>query len=263
MALLFPLLCYFIVKGVTEKNITMPPHFLPDSVITEVVDGKKVSKTIYHQLNDFTLTNQNGEQVSLNQLKGKIIVANFFFTHCPTICPRLTTNMHWLETSITNAQRVGDKTPDFIHYLSFSIDPERDSVHQLKKWADRFQVNPELWWLLTGDKKTIYDMAVKEMKVPAEDGGLVDSNFIHTDRFILIDGNRQVRGYYNGLDTIELKRLSKDAIMLSLEKQPGRKSFLAGKIPVIAVAFGIVIAAVGLLVYNLRKRRKNVKAGNY
>lgn len=254
LAVLVPLVSYFIVKRSSESAIQMPRHYLPDSVITSVKDGKQFSDTAWHKLSDFSLKNQQGQTVSWKELAGKIVVADFFFTHCPTICPRLTSNMKLLEESITNAQKVGDKTPDFLHFLSFSIDPERDSVPQIKKWADRFQVDPEQWWLLTGDKKTIYDMAINEMKIGLVDGTGIDTNFIHTDHFVLIDANRNVRGYYHGLDTMALRQISNDIILLSLERDPKKKSFLAGKLQLLAVVFLIAIVAVGIFLFIFRKK---------
>jgi protein SCO1 len=258
IALVVPVLCYFVVKAFSDKAITMPRHYLPDSTINKKVKGKIVEDTVWHKLPDFSLTNQMGQKVSWDDLKGKVVVADFFFTHCPTICPRLTTNMRWLQQSINNAQRVGDKTPDFLHFLSFSIDPERDSVPRLKQWADRFQVNPEQWWLLTGPKKEIYDMAINEMKIGVVDGQGVDTNFIHTDHFVLIDSNRHVRGYYHGLDTTELRQLSNDIIFLTMEKDPNRKFFLAGKLELILIVFVAAVAGVALLLYFIRKKEKDV-----
>lgn len=257
LALVVPVVCYFIVKALSDSAITMPRHYLPDSTVAKKVKGKLVADTAWHTLPDFSLTNQLGEKVSWDKLKGKVVVADFFFTHCPTICPRLTTNMRWLQQSINNAQRVGDKTPSWLHFLSFSIDPERDSVPRLKQWADRFQVNPEQWWLLTGDKKKIYDMAINEMKIGLVDGQGVDTNFIHTDHFVLIDSNRHVRGYYHGLDSAELRQLSNDIIFLTMEKDPNRKFFLSGKLELILVAFVAAIAGVALLLYFIRKKEKD------
>lgn len=254
LAVLVPLLCYFIVKGYSDSAIHMPRHYLADSITTKTEKGKKVSDTAWHKLPEFSLTNQQGDTVSWSSLKGKVVVADFFFTHCPTICPRLTSNMRWLQQSINNSQRVGDKTPDFLHFLSFSIDPERDSVPRLKQWADRFQVNPDQWWLLTGPKKEIYDMAINEMKIGVVDGQGVDTNFIHTDHFVLIDSNRHVRGYYHGLDSASLRQLSNDIILLTMEKDPTRKSFLAGKLQLIAVVFLIAILSVGVLLIIIRKK---------
>lgn len=258
LAAIIPLVCYFIVKKYSDTAIVMPRHYFPDSIIDKTEKGKLVSDTVWHTLPDVHLINQLGDSVRLKELKGKVIVADFFFTHCPSICPPMTVNMKRLQQSITNARRVGDKTPDFLHFLSFSIDPERDSVERLKYWADRFQINPEQWWLLTGDKKTIYDLAIEDIKLPTVDGEGVDTSFIHTPKFVLIDTNYHVRGYYNGLDTADLAKLSNDIILLTMEKDPKRKSFLAGKLQIIAVAFLSAIIGVGLLLYFIQKRKKNV-----
>jgi protein SCO1/2 len=89
----------------------------------------------------------------------------------------------------------------YVRFLSFSVDPERDSPDVLKKYADKYAVNHDTWWFLTGDKKKIYDFAFNELKLGLQDGKGIDSNFIHTQKFVLIDKNRNVRGYYNGLDS--------------------------------------------------------------
>lgn len=257
IAVFIPLLGYFIIKGSSDSAIHMPRHYLSDSVTTRIVKGKRVADTSWHQLPDFSLVNQQGDSVSWQGLKGKVVIADFFFTHCPTICPRLTTNMRWLQQSITNAKRVGDKTPEFVHFLSFSIDPERDSVPRLKQWADRFQVDPDQWWLITGDKRSIYGMAIDEMKIGLVDGKGIDTNFIHTDHFVLIDSNRHVRGYYHGLDSASLQQLSNDIILLSMEKDPNRKSLFAGKLTIMAVAFLTAVFGAAVLLFILRKKRKD------
>lgn len=254
LAVLLPLVSYFIVKRKSETALVMPRHYLPDSLITITKKGKEITDTVWHQVGDFALTNQTGQRVTWDSLKGKIIIADFFFTHCPTICPRLTRNMKRLAASINNGNRVGDQSNKLVHFLSFSIDPERDSVERLKYWADKYQINPEQWWLLTGDKKMIYNLIIHEMKIPVEDGMGVDTNFMHTDHFVLIDSNRYVRGYYHGLDSVSLASLSQDLVLLTLEKDPKEKSFLEGKLQLIAVVFLLTMVGVGLLLYFIRKK---------
>jgi len=256
LALLLPLISYFIVKRQSEKTVIMPRHYLPDSTITKTIRGKKETDTVWHTLADFRLFNQMGQWITWNDLKGKIVIADFFFTRCPTICPALTRNMKRLQESINNGQKVGDQTNKLVHFLSFSIDPNRDSVQRLKFWADKYQINPEKWWLLSGDKKTIYTMITEEMKIPFTDGEGVDTSFLHTDHFVLIDSNRHVRGYYHGLDSTSLAQLSEDIVMLTLEKSPNEKSFLAGKLQLIAVVFLLTILGVGLFLFFFRKNRK-------
>lgn len=255
LAILLPLIAYLIVKKKSEKAVIMPRHYLFDSVETKIKKGKRVSDTVWHRLKDFRLVNQENRPVSWDSLKGKIVVADFFFTRCPTICPGLTRNMKRLAESIHSGAKVGDKTNKRVHFLSFSIDPERDSVERLKYWADRFQVNPENWWLLTGDKSVIYDFILNELKIGVDDGAGIDTNFLHTDHFVMIDSNRYVRGYYHGLDSASLAKLSADLVLLTMEKGHKEKSFLAGKLELIAIVFLLAIFGVGLLFYFLRKNK--------
>lgn len=254
IAALVPLISYFIVKNKSDKAIHMPGHYNYDTVLNNVKKGKQNTDTVWHKLGDFSLKDQYGHTMNWDKLKGKIVIADFFFTHCPSICPPMTRNMKLLQESITSGKRVGDRINHKIHFLSFSVDPERDSVERLKYWQDRFQINPEQWSLLTGEKKQIYDMA-QQMLVGVTDGHGIDTSFVHSEMFVLVDTFRHVRGYYNGLDSIDLRDLSHDVIMLTMEKDPNNRSFLEGKLGVIAVSMLIAIIAVGLLIFILQKQK--------
>lgn len=254
IALIVPLVSYFIVENNSHDAIQMPRHYFADSVYESTKRGKKITDTAWHQLPSFSLLNQEGKMVNWDSLDGKIIIADFFFTRCPTICPGMTQNMKRLAESIHNGQRVGDRTNHEIHFISFSIDPERDSLERLRYWANRFQINPETWWLLTGEKKFIYDLAINEMKLGLVDGENVDTNFVHSDKFVLIDGQRQVRGYYSGLDPDALARLQRDVVLLTLEKNPKARSFFEGKLTVMAVSFLLAIVGVFILMWVLKRK---------
>jgi protein SCO1/2 len=131
----------------------------------------------------------------------------------------MTKNMARLQQSFSHynqGRRVIDSS--IVRFVSFSIDPERDSVAALKKYADRFGVDHDTWWFLTGRKKDIYDFSINEMKLGLTDGEGVDTSFIHTQKFVLLDKNFLVRGYYNGLDTTSLAKLAEDVGLLMLEK---------------------------------------------
>ncbi len=260
LALIVPLGAYFLVKKLSKTAVVLPPRFYADSVVTKKENGKIITDTVWHQLPEISLTNQLGEKVGWKDMMkdslGKIIVADFFFTHCPTICPSLTMNMKRLQDGLKKSQKVGDLTADYVQFLSFSIDPERDSVAALKKWADRFQINPVNWWLLTGDKKEIYDLCINEMKLGLVDGLGVDTSFIHTDRFVLIDKDRVIRGYYRGLDSASILKLSEDIVLLSLEKNKKDRSFFEGKLELIAIIFLLTILGLGLFLTALRWKRK-------
>lgn len=261
LAAILPLLCYFVVKRYSDEAVIMPRHYLDDSVTTVTVRGKQQLDTVWHTLPEFNLTNQLGQPVSWDSMRGKIVVADFFFTHCPSICPPMTYNMRNLQQAVNNGKRVGDRTNKQVHFLSFSIDPERDTVERLKYWADRFQIDPEQWWLLTGNKKAIYDMAIHEMRLFTKDGEGMDTSFIHSERFVLIDSSRHIRGYYDGLDSMSLKKLANDLVLLTLEKDPTKKGFLAGKLQLIAVVVLIAMIAVGMFLFIFSKKKNNVNPG--
>lgn len=254
LAALVPLVSYFIVKNKSDKIIHMPGHYGYDTVINTVKRGKQVTDTQWRALSDFSLKNQYGHTINWDKLKGKIVIADFFFTHCPSICPPMTRNMQMLQENIHNGKRVGDRTNHSIHFLSFSVDPERDSVERLKYWQDRFQINPEEWDLLTGEKKQIYGMA-QQMLIGVTDGHGIDTDFVHSEMFVLIDTFRHIRGYYSGLDSADLRQLSRDVIMLTMEKDPNKRSFFEGKLTLIAIVMLVAIIAVGFFIFILQKQK--------
>lgn len=220
VSLVLPLLCYFILKIASEKAVILPPHFIYDSVIVKQEKGKIKMDTIWHKIQNFTLLNQLGDTVQLSDIRGKILVMDFFFTRCAGICPILTNNMQKLQYSFLKGGNTRQKvdTP-IVQFISFSIDPAHDSVTTLKNYADRFNVNHNNWWLLTGNKNTIYDYAFEQLKVDKFSEEPISPVFIHTSRFILIDKNLQIRGYYNGLDSTSIASLARDIGLLTLEKQ--------------------------------------------
>ncbi len=228
LVILIPVASYFIVKHYSEQAVVMPRRFYSDSINTYVKDGKEYTDTVWHQVDNISLTNQLGNKVSLSDVHNKVIVADFFFTHCPSICPTLTRNMKKLQDGLKLKDRTQNIDTNFVQFLSLSVDPERDSVPVLKKYADKFGVNHDMWWMLTGPKKTIYDFALNEIKLPLQDGENVDSNFIHTSRFVLIDKDRVIRGYYDGTDSVAVNNLARDLILIMLEKDRKKKPNLFG-----------------------------------
>lgn len=224
IALILPVLSYLIIKKVSEDAVIMPKRYYLDTVLTNTSDGKTTTDTVWHKSANITLQNQLGDTINLYDIKNKVIVADFFFTRCPSICPQMTANMAKLQQSfshLTENRRVIDSS--IVKFLSFSIDPERDSVAALKKYADKFGVNHDNWWMLTGDKRKIYEFALNEMKLGLVDGEGVDTAFIHTQKFVLMDKDYVVRGYYNGLDTTSLSLLARDIGLLMLEKDKKKK----------------------------------------
>lgn len=217
MAILVPLAGYLIVDHYGKNVVHVPPYLIAERVDSVVKDGKTTYDTVYHQVKNFTLTNQLGEKVNLDDFKNRILVVDFFFTSCPTICPTLTTNLKMV-------QEAYNKHDTLIQILSLSVDPERDTVEKLKTYADKHNIDPKNWFLLTGDKKEIYDLARYEFFVNAVQGNGGPDDFIHTEKFVVIDKDRYIRGYYNGLDTNEVRRMVNDIAVLHIakdKKKPG------------------------------------------
>lgn len=261
LAIMVPVLCYLAVKYASERAVVMPKRYYIDDVVENEVDGKKVSDTLWHRTENFRLVNQLGDSVELYDIHNKIIIADFFFTRCPSICPTLTRNMQKLQASFAR-QREASKIIDssVVHFLSFSVDPERDSVQALKNYADRFNANHDNWWFLTGDKKQIYDFALNEMKLGLVDGEGVDRDFIHTPKFVLLDKHYLVRGYYNGLDTASLAQLSRDVGLLMLEKDKQAPNTVFAEIVSLAWLWLIVVFLIIVFILYLRRRRKITEA---
>ena len=229
MAVVLPVVCYFIVDFYQEGAVDMPRRYYADTVLTRIENGKEMTDTVWHKVANIELVNQLGDTVSLDELPGKVMVMNFFFTRCPSICPTLTLNMKRLQSSLRLKDVTRKIDTSFVQFLSLSVDPVRDSAVQLKKFADRYGVNHDVWWMLTGDRKTIYDFALNEVKLSAVDGEGVDSNFIHTEKFVLLDKDRVVRGYYNGLDSMAMADLAGDIIKITIEKDKKKKRNLFRK----------------------------------
>ncbi|MFT3909500.1 MAG: SCO family protein [Ferruginibacter sp.] len=247
LAILLPLTGYWIVKYYSKDAVHMPHHYFYDRVATNEKSGKTTTDTIWHQVKNISFTNQLGKKVSLDDLRGKILVIDFFFSRCPTICPGLARNMKKLQDSFV-------KNDSIVQFISISVDPEHDSVTQLRKFADRYNVNHDTWWFVTGDKKEIYDFALNEVKASIADTN-VDTAFIHTTNFFLLDSNRIVRGWYDGFDSVKQQQLVEDIPTLMLERDKKSPSILREFIPYLPVIF-IGIGMVILLIAILEKVKK-------
>jgi len=219
---LLPLASYLFVSNLSKDAIKMPRRYFYDTVLVKQEKGKYVNDTVWHKVKPFTFKNQFGKEVGLEDWGGKIIIADFFFTSCPSICPKLTRNMKKLQTAFK-------KTDSLVRFVSFTVDPMRDSVQALKAYGDKFGIDHDTWFLLTGEKKDLYDIALNEFKANIASNGNIDTGFIHTDRFFLLDRDRVVRGWYNGLDSTNLDKLIKDVVLLNMERDKKKKRNLFRK----------------------------------
>ena len=182
------------------------PIYNPSMVNPELVDSTIQYISKYHTIADFSFTNQNGKTITQKDYEGKIYVADFFFTTCGSICPKMTTNLVEVQKAFINNPKV--------MLLSHTVFPEIDSVSVLKKYAINNGVIDSKWNLVTGDKKQIYAMARKsylavKLGKPEE---LYD--MVHTENFVLVDSKRRVRGFYDGTKKEDIARLIEDITFL-------------------------------------------------
>lgn len=171
---------------------------------TRVIDGK--TDTLYHQVPPFKFLNQDSVWVSEKDMAGKIYITDFFFTTCPTICPKMKTQL------VRLYERYADN--DQIRILSHSIDPEFDRPHVLKQYANRLQVKAPRWNMVTGDKQAIYTLGEKSYMVTAQEDKNEVGGFVHSGAFILVDKQRHIRGIYDGTKEEEVNHLIEDLEIL-------------------------------------------------
>jgi protein SCO1/2 len=192
-----------VQKDIAEK----PEVYTPASLI----DKSLVDPTLHHVsgehfVGDFSFTDQNGMTVNQSVTEGKIYVADYFFTTCGGICPAMTKQMERVQAAFVD-------NPDVV-ILSHTVWPERDSVPVMKAYAEEHGAVDGKWFFLTGEKDDLYSLARKSYFVlkPAAVKGKGDgeSDFIHTNQFVLVDKNRRIRGYYKGTEFAEVSRLIKD-----------------------------------------------------
>lgn len=259
IALALPVFSYLWLKSASENAVIMPRHYLLDSVIESVVDGKQVSDSIWHTTKDIRLVNQMGDSVNLYDQAGKIIILDLFFTNCGSICPRLTNNMSQLQHSFSRGGDVRKKIDtSIVHFMSISVDPERDSVPVLRNYMNKMGLASDNWWLLTGSKDSIYKFVFEELKVDKFSEEPISPNFVHTSRFMLIDKKMQIRGYYGGLDSASLLKLARDVGYLMLEKDRTKKSKVFQDIVDLSWLWLVIAVSVAGFVYYFSSiRQKN------
>lgn len=188
MAILSAVILYLFNTALTPKKFLK--IYSPADVSPELVDTTIQYVSRNHKIADFSFTNQNGKTITQNDYKGKIYVADFFFTTCPTICPIMTDNLTWLQEQIKNDPKV--------MILSHSVTPDIDSVPVLKAYAEKKGAIDGKWNMVTGKKEDIYYIARKSYLAVKTTSSKDLYDMVHTENFILVDGKGRIRGFYNG-----------------------------------------------------------------
>ena len=182
------------------------PIYQPSQINPALVDPSLLSEDD-HRISDFTLINQLGDTVSLSDVDGSVLIVDFFFTRCATICPLLTSNL----------KLIHDRLPDGVRILSHSVTPIADSVSVLSSYADKYDANPSLWWFLTGSKDEIYKLARKSYFACLDEGDGGYQDFVHTENVVLVDTQGRLRGFYDGTKEEDISQLYLDLRSLMKE----------------------------------------------
>ena len=204
LLILSAVIIYFMYDALRPQRRL--PIYQPNMVNQELVDSSLFDRKKYHTIADFALTNQNGRTITQADYSGKIYIADFFFTTCPSICPIMTKNMARIQGSILD--------DDEVLLLSHSVPPDIDSVAQLKRYALEKGVLDHKWNLVTGDKKQIYELARKSYLAVKTDGDGGPYDMIHTENFILVDKEKRIRGFYDGTRPEDIEKLMDDLHVL-------------------------------------------------
>lgn len=188
---------YLIIRPADELPIYHPKQINPRLVDKDVwlAEGE-------HRISDFALIDQRGDTITRASIAGRIIVADFFFTTCPTICPKMTKNLERVQQAYTGDRR--------LVILSHSVTPEMDSVPVLAAYAELHGADPRQWHLLTGDRKQIYALARRSYFACLDEGDGGFQDFVHTENIVLVDTQGRLRGFYDGTNSKETDDLIRD-----------------------------------------------------
>lgn len=201
---------------ITGKNHFNPLPILGNYRIdTVMVDGKPKTDTVYHTIPDFSLVSQEGKTITQNEIKGKVYVVDFFFASCPSFCPRMNSG---LKTVYDKYKKVND----FL-IVSFDIDPDKDSVPVLAKYAKSYDADPNRWLFLRGDKQQIHDLSMSYLMIPPDTIKDVKQDIQHSPYYVLVDKERHIRGIYDSTNPVMIDSLQGDITYLLKEYRKKNK----------------------------------------
>ncbi len=268
-----PLGGFYFTKKFTSDNVKMPVRYYYDGVNDAEVDGKKMNDTLWHKVKNFSIVNQYGDTTTLDSLKGKVLIINFFFTHCTTICPTLTRNLKKVQSAI-----VGDSG---IHMISITVDPKRDSAKVLRNYALKNDIKHDNWWLCKIVNDTLENVMMKEFKSGFQNDSVIE--IIHSPEVYILDKKRILRGkriqteytpeevvdnkvvkaafnpdnpsgkrFYDGKDTADLLKMIEDAGLVKMEKAQ------KGKPPIFLLITSLVIMGLIFLWLTFMNKKKAI-----
>jgi protein SCO1/2 len=196
LLMILPVGVIIFISNFGKNRFKLPVYFAEDSVTTK---GGQYKVTQAYTVPDFNLIDNEGNSINQKQLRGYIYVADFFFTRCGSICPKMS-------TQLTRVQEEFYKDTT-VKIISFTVDPKNDTVEVLNKYAEEYGAIKGKWRFVTGTKDSIYALAQKGYFITAMEDTAHPVDFIHSDKLVLVDKNGWIRGYYNGTDLKEVDKL--------------------------------------------------------
>ena len=187
----------------TDEKTKALPYIGNYDLEYKLVDGKEVVDTVYPTISYFSFYNEDSIRVSSKDLKGKIWIADFFFTTCSTICPRMTSQMKRLNS-------MTEDISEHLQFISFSINPKYDGPSQLKKYKAHHGIKAKNWVFLTGDEEETHRIGIEEFRIFAGQDDLAEDGYAHSEAFTLVDKEGYVRGVYNIQDPKQVDQMNKD-----------------------------------------------------
>lgn len=164
----------------------------------------------YGAVGEFAFTERSGERFECAVLHGKVWIANFIFTSCPSVCPRLSATMAKLQRDLAQTR---------VQLVSFTVDPERDTPEKLREYAKQFEADPQRWAFLTGEKETIHKFIQDNFHLAvgdaADKANVLAMDITHSGRFVLVDREGKIRGFYDAEDPAAVERLRAKAVALA------------------------------------------------
>ena len=198
------LVSWIVIASCTEqKKVRVLPIVGNYDVEYDTIDGKEVADTIYPKIPNFTYLNQDSIQITSSAMKGKVWIADFFFTSCPSICPKMTSQMKRLAILTKDLEK-------HIQFISFSINPTYDRPSKLRAYRKHYRVTAKNWQFLTGDEEATHALGVDYFQVFANKDIESAGGYAHSPAFVLVDKEGYVRGVYIGTDTKQVDLLQKD-----------------------------------------------------
>lgn len=195
----------FVLTGCGEKE---PKRLVG---IYSMVEDPNKGDTIYSKIPGFSFVDQTGKEVTQKDFENKIYVADFFFSTCQGICPKMTNQLTRVQEAFKDEKKV--------KIISHTVDPKNDSVKALAAYGSTYKVNPEKWHLVTGNRDSIYSLGIEHYKLPVAEDAKADGGFLHSEFLVLVDKNKHIRGYYDGTVSAEVDRLIKDIKLLIEEDE--------------------------------------------